>query len=186
MKVRDAMAKTISSARPDSTVQEVAEIMRKEDSGFVPVVEGERLVGVVTDRDIVVRCLAESHRNCLEEAIDHIMSRDVRTIEADRDLADAAEMMKRDEVRRRVGLAMGSVGPTILRAQAAEDFARGLFEDAGWEQPHRPSPAAAERFGGLCAEAAAPIDDVRGTAAYRRHVVAVMARRALARTAAAV
>ena len=100
MKVRDAMAKTISSARPDSTVQEVAEIMRKEDSGFVPVVEGERLVGVVTDRDIVVRCLAESHRNCLEEAIDHIMSRDVRTIEADRDLADAAEMMKRDEVRR--------------------------------------------------------------------------------------
>ena len=91
-----------------------------------------------------------------------------------------------DRVRRRVGLAMGSVGPTILRAQAAEDFARGLFEDAGWEQPHRPSPAAAERFGGLCAEAAAPIDDVRGTAAYRRHVVAVMARRALARTAAAV
>ena len=91
-----------------------------------------------------------------------------------------------DRVRRRVGLAMGSVGPTILRAEAAEDFARGLFEEAGWEQPHRPSPAAAERFGGLCAEAAAPIDDVRGTAAYRRHVVAVMARRALARTAAAV
>ena len=91
-----------------------------------------------------------------------------------------------DRLRRRVGVAMGSVGPTIVRADAAEEFARGLFEEAGWDRPHRPTPAAAERFGALCAEAAAPIDDVRGTAAYRRHVVAVMARRALARTAAAV
>ena len=100
MKVRDAMAKTISSARPDSTVQEVAEMMKKEDSGFVPVVEGERLVGVVTDRDIVIRCLAERHRNCLEEAIDHIMSRNVHTIEPDRDIAEAADMMQGDEIRR--------------------------------------------------------------------------------------
>ena len=74
--------------------------MKREDSGFVPVVEGERLVGVVTDRDIVVRCLAERHRDCLEEAIDHIMSRDVRTIEPDRDIAEAADMMKGDEIRR--------------------------------------------------------------------------------------
>jgi CBS domain-containing protein len=100
MKVRDAMAKTISSATPDSTVQEVAEMMKKEDSGFVPVVEGERLVGVVTDRDIVIRCLAERHRNCLEEAIDHIMSRNVHTIEPDRDIAEAADMMQGDEIRR--------------------------------------------------------------------------------------
>ena len=91
-----------------------------------------------------------------------------------------------DRVRRRVGVAMGSVGPTIVRAGAAEDFARELFEEAGWEGPHQPSAAAAERFGQLCAEAAAPIDDVRGTAAYRRHVVALMARRALARTASTV
>jgi len=91
-----------------------------------------------------------------------------------------------DRARRRVGAALGSVGPTIIRAGAAEEFARGLFEEAGWERAHQPSAAAAERFGQLCAEAAAPIDDVRGTAAYRRHVVAVMARRALARTAAAV
>ncbi|HYT26393.1 MAG TPA: xanthine dehydrogenase family protein subunit M, partial [Actinomycetota bacterium] len=91
-----------------------------------------------------------------------------------------------DRARRRVGVAMGSVGPTILSAPAAEEFARGLFEEAGWENPHRPTAPAAERFGALCAQAAAPIDDVRGTAAYRRHVVAVMARRALARTAAEV
>ena len=101
MKVRDAMAKTITSARPDSTVQEVAEIMKREDSGFVPVVEGEdRLVGVVTDRDIVIRCLAERHSNPLQEAIDHIMTKDVRTIDAERDLSEAADLMSRDEIRR--------------------------------------------------------------------------------------
>jgi CO/xanthine dehydrogenase FAD-binding subunit len=90
-----------------------------------------------------------------------------------------------DRARRRVGVALGSVGPIIIRATAAEEFARGLFEEAGWERPHRPDAAAAERFAELCAGAASPIDDVRGTAAYRRHIVAVMARRALARTAAA-
>ncbi|HEX6350348.1 MAG TPA: FAD binding domain-containing protein [Candidatus Dormibacteraeota bacterium] len=91
-----------------------------------------------------------------------------------------------DRIRRRVGVATGSVGPTIVRASAAEEFARELFTEAGWDRPHQPSPAAAERFGQLCAEAAAPIDDVRGTAAYRRHMVAVMARRALARTASTI
>ncbi len=90
-----------------------------------------------------------------------------------------------DRARRRVGVALGSVGPTILRAVAAEEFARDLFEEVGWERPHQPSAAAAARFAELCAAAASPIDDVRGTAAYRRHVVGVMARRALARTAAA-
>lgn len=100
MKVRDAMAKTVTAAQPESTVREVAQIMKKEDSGFVPVVAGDRLVGVVTDRDIVIRCLAENHRNPLEEAIDHIMSTNVRTIEPERDISDAADMMNREEIRR--------------------------------------------------------------------------------------
>ena len=91
-----------------------------------------------------------------------------------------------DRARRRVGVALGSVGPTIVRALEAEDFARGLFEEAGWERPLSAGEAASARFAELCAAAASPIDDVRGTAAYRRHVVAVMARRALARTGQAV
>ncbi len=100
-------------------------------------------------------------------------------------IAVANLAMVADRARRRVGIALGSVGPTILRATGAEDFAAGLFEESGWERPLTPSEAAAEEFGRLCAEAAAPIDDVRGSAAYRRHVVAVMARRALSRTGAA-
>ena len=89
-----------------------------------------------------------------------------------------------DRARRRVGVGLGSCGPTIIRAGEAERFAQGLFEEAGWEKPHRPSEAAAKEFGRLAAGAAKPIDDVRGTAAYRRHVLAIMGARALARVAA--
>lgn len=88
-----------------------------------------------------------------------------------------------DRARRRVGVGLGSCGPTIIRATEAERFAAGLLEEAGWNRPNRPSDAAAKEFGRLVASAAKPIDDVRGTAAYRRHVLAVMGARALARVA---
>src|SRR5437870_5920886 len=88
-----------------------------------------------------------------------------------------------DRSRRRVGVGLGSCGPTIVQATEAERFAAGLLEEAGWDRPKRPSETAAKEFGKLVAGAAKPIDDVRGTAAYRRHVLAVMGARALARVA---
>jgi len=89
-----------------------------------------------------------------------------------------------DRERRRVGVGVGSCGPTIIRPAEAERFAEGLFEEAGWDRPKQPSEAATQEFGRLVAGAAKPIDDVRGTAAYRRHVLAVMGGRALTRVAA--
>lgn len=96
-------------------------------------------------------------------------------------IAVASLAMVVDRARRRVGIALGSCGPTILRAPDAERFAAGLFDEAGWDRALRPSDAAARELGRLVAEAARPIDDVRGTAAYRRHVLGVVAGRALAR-----
>ena len=86
-----------------------------------------------------------------------------------------------DRTRLRVGVGLGSCGPTILRAAEAETFAAGLFERHGWEPRGTPSEAEVGEFGRLVASAARPIDDQRGTAAYRRHVLAVMGARALAR-----
>jgi CO/xanthine dehydrogenase FAD-binding subunit len=86
-----------------------------------------------------------------------------------------------DRARQRVGVGLGSVGPVILRAAAAERFAAGLLAEMGWELPLQVPESALVEFGRLAAVAARPIDDVRGTAAYRRHLVAVMARRALER-----
>ena len=86
-----------------------------------------------------------------------------------------------DRSRRRVGVGLGSCGPTILRATGAEGFAAAIFEAHGWDRHLTPSDAELKEFGRLVAMAARPIDDVRGTAAYRRHVLAVMGERALAR-----
>jgi CO/xanthine dehydrogenase FAD-binding subunit len=86
-----------------------------------------------------------------------------------------------DRARHRVGVGLGSCGPTILRAAAAENFAAALLDAHGWERHQGPSDAELNEFGRLVATASRPIDDVRGTAAYRRHVLAVMGARALAR-----
>ncbi|WP_433441811.1 FAD binding domain-containing protein [Nonomuraea sp. CA-141351] len=76
--------------------------------------------------------------------------------------------------QRRVGTGIGSAAPTPRRAPEAEEL---LARELDWSAPL--DPALARRFGELCAAAAAPIDDVRGTAAYRVHAVGVMARRTL-------
>jgi CO/xanthine dehydrogenase FAD-binding subunit len=75
---------------------------------------------------------------------------------------------------RTVGTGIGSAGPTPLRAPAAEEFAATQLD---WAAPLDLSEA--KRFGELVGAAATPIDDVRGTAAYRRHALAVMAQRTL-------
>jgi CO/xanthine dehydrogenase FAD-binding subunit len=78
---------------------------------------------------------------------------------------------------RRVGTCIGSAAPTPLRAADAEAFAAEALD---WDARSPLPPSVPERFGALVGEAARPIDDVRGSAAYRRHALAVLARRSLA------
>ncbi len=86
-----------------------------------------------------------------------------------------------DEDSHRVKVALGSVGPTILRAPQAElQMAAALQSSNAWQDPAVTLPAPViEEFGELVAAAAKPLDDVRGTAAYRRHGCKVLARRAI-------
>ena len=83
-----------------------------------------------------------------------------------------------DVARRKIGTGIGSAAPTPIRAEAAETFLEGVLEEGAlWDKPTEVEPSAVTRFGELVAAAARPIDDVRGTAAYRRHALAVLARR---------
>jgi len=82
-----------------------------------------------------------------------------------------------DPERRTVGTGIGSAGPTPLRAPDAETFIQAELD---WDGRKQVSPATLDRFGELVAAAARPIDDIRGTADYRRHALAVLARRCLA------
>jgi CO/xanthine dehydrogenase FAD-binding subunit len=85
-----------------------------------------------------------------------------------------------DPPRGRVGTGIGSAGPTPLRAREAEEFLQGVLGSEGLWHSRGPLPEAAlGRFGELVAGAARPIDDVRGTAAYRVHALGVLARRTL-------
>jgi CO/xanthine dehydrogenase FAD-binding subunit len=83
--------------------------------------------------------------------------------------------------RGRVGTGFGSAAPTPRPALAAEEFIEAQLAERGlWHSPAPLTDDVLAEFGALVADAAAPIDDVRGTAAYRRHSLAVMARRTLA------
>lgn len=82
-----------------------------------------------------------------------------------------------DVTARRVGTGVGSAAPTPRRALAAEDFATQALP---WDSRDPIPEGVATRFGEFVSQAASPIDDVRGSAAYRRHALAVLARRSLA------
>ncbi|MFE7119956.1 FAD binding domain-containing protein [Streptomyces sp. NPDC057654] len=84
---------------------------------------------------------------------------------------------------RTVRTGIGSAAPTPVRARAAEDFLNAALAEGGfWESGRALPPSVAAQFAALCSGACNPIDDVRGSAAYRRHAVGVMARRTLAWT----
>jgi CBS domain-containing protein len=93
------MAKLVHRAKKNDTVGDVANTMKREDIGFMPVVDGEMVIGVITDRDIVISCIAEGH-DPRGETAEHLMSRDVTTVSPDEDIEEAGRKMERGEIRR--------------------------------------------------------------------------------------
>jgi len=98
-KVREVMAQRPRVVAPDTSVLEVAKVMDQEDVGSVPVLEGDRLAGIVTDRDITVRAVAKG-KDPKGMPVREITSREVVTIGPDDDLSDALKLMASYQVRR--------------------------------------------------------------------------------------
>ena len=97
--IREVMTsdpRTIESSRP---VIEAARLMKEEDVGIAPVVEGERLVGAVTDRDIVLRVVAEG-KDPQSTTVGEIASTDMVTVDPQQDLDEALRLMAQHQVRR--------------------------------------------------------------------------------------
>jgi CBS domain-containing protein len=97
MNIRDVMTSNPRTVSPEDTIQNAARIMRDEDTGVVPVVDNGRAVGVITDRDIVVRAVADGQLN---RAVREIVSGDVVTASPDMSTKEAAELMSEHQVRR--------------------------------------------------------------------------------------
>ena len=105
MHIRDVMTPNPRCVSPDDSIQSAAQIMRDEDTGAVPVCDDGRAVGIVTDRDIVVRAVAED-RNPAEVRLGDICSRDLATLASDDSVEDAIRLM-RDKALRRVPICEG-------------------------------------------------------------------------------
>lgn len=98
MKVRDIMSRDVQVARPGDTIHNVAGRMAAGDFGFMPVADGDRLVGVVTDRDLVTRALASGYGP--DASVNEVMTHDVQWRRDDEDLKDVLNCMSGRRIRR--------------------------------------------------------------------------------------
>jgi CBS domain-containing protein len=97
--VGEVMTARPRSVTPETPVTQVAELMEAEDVGAIPVVEGDRLVGMITDRDIVVRAIAKGKDPRGMPAAE-VSTRELVTVDPDDDLSDALQLMAQHQVRR--------------------------------------------------------------------------------------
>lgn len=127
MNVRDVMTADPRACSPSDSLQSLAQVMSEEDTGFVPIVEGGRLVGTVTDRDIVVRGVAKGMPS--GETARGVMTTDVLTIAPDDSTKDAARIMGEHQVRRlpvvQDGRLVGVVSLGDLAVKEAKDSRTG-------------------------------------------------------------
>ena len=100
MKVKDAMHKGVQWVAPDTPVSELAKLMRKHDIGAIPVGEDDRLIGMVTDRDIVCKGLAEDGFDAKRMTARDVMTNGIHCCGEDDDLAKAVRHMESLKVRR--------------------------------------------------------------------------------------
>jgi CBS-domain-containing membrane protein len=98
MKVSEVMTREVQTIQPDQTAQEAASFMLSADAGSIPVTDGERLVGMITDRDIAVRGVAKG--NGPDTPVRDLMSNDVICARIDEDCDEVASRMSGAQVRR--------------------------------------------------------------------------------------
>lgn len=133
MKIRDVMTRDVEVISPDSSLMEAAEKMRTLDVGPLPVCEGDKVLGIVTDRDIVIRGVALG-RDSRTAKVREVMSAGVQYCSADDDVKDAADHMREKQIRRVLVLddhkrLVGIVSLGDLAVDAGKRLAGKALED---------------------------------------------------------
>src|SRR4051812_36458356 len=98
MRISEAMTRDVRLAKPDQTIQEAAKLMAEIDSGALPVTDGDRLIGMITDRDIAIRAVAQGKGP--QASVREVMSPDVKYCFDDEDTDEVAHNMADIQVRR--------------------------------------------------------------------------------------
>jgi CBS domain-containing protein len=97
--IRDVMTLNPECVSERDSIRDVARIMKDQDTGVVPVVDGKKIIGLITDRDIVVRGLAEG-KNLENMRVNELMTKSVRSVREDASVGEALELMSSAEIRR--------------------------------------------------------------------------------------
>jgi CBS domain-containing protein len=118
MKVRQLMTSNPTVVKPDDMVSQAATLMKQEDCGSLPVVQNGRLVGIVTDRDIVIRAVAAG-KDAKSTPVSAVMTADPATLSPDASDDEAEKLMAERQVRRLPVVEDGRLVGIIVTAQLA-------------------------------------------------------------------
>lgn len=132
MKVREIMTCDVATAAPETTIEEIATMMKELDTGAVPVVDDDELVGLITDRDIVLRCIAEGE-DPAEMTADEMFSERLETVGPEADVEEAVRLMAQRRIRRlpvvENGRLVGIVSLGDLAVKASDHRAGAALEE---------------------------------------------------------
>jgi CBS domain-containing protein len=130
--IRDIMAKDCVTVTLQDNVFEIAVKMKQHDIGFIPVVEGKKLIGVVTDRDLVVRGFAEKREG--STAVKQVMTENVKTIDTGTTIDEATRLMAEYQIRRLPVVENGeligivAIGDLAVRSKFEDEAGQALSE----------------------------------------------------------
>jgi CBS domain-containing protein len=96
--IREAMTSSPATVEPGTSAQDAARLMQSKDVGSLPVVEGDRLVGMITDRDLALRLVGEGRS--ADTPVGELASKDVVTIDPQQEVVEAARLMAEHQLRR--------------------------------------------------------------------------------------
>ena len=146
MKVREIMTTEVATAAPDTTLDEIAIMMKEEDAGGIPIVDDGELVGIITDRDIVIRCIAAG-KEPTDTTAEEVLSEEMRTIEPDAEVEQASQLMAQHQIRRLPVVEDGEIigivtlGDIAVKedadegaGEALEGVSEGVKEEGGSER----------------------------------------------------
>jgi len=118
--INESMSSNPCAIEADKPVSYAAKMMRDEDVGFAPIVDGDRLVGTLTDRDIAVRVVAEG-RDPNETLVRDVATNNLITVDPEDDLDEAMRLMARHQVRRVAVVQGGRLVGVVAQADVARE-----------------------------------------------------------------
>ncbi|HHT88519.1 MAG TPA: CBS domain-containing protein [Clostridiales bacterium] len=138
MKIRDIMTKDIATLRSDDSIEKAARLMKQYDVGSIPVCTGDKIIGIITDRDIAVRSVAPGQVD--NQRVGDVMSTDLVIGNPDMDVQDAASIMSDRQIRRLpivennslVGIvSLGDISLEPTAGSSAQEALKNISEPGG-------------------------------------------------------